>query len=208
MGTSDLWRSNRYGGSAPEVPRKPTADIIKEPSYVEVVDNRIYFYSDVSSEQVLQLNRRLRETSNQLMHEAKIQDRDPANIFLHVHSYGGSLLAGFAAMDEVVRCQAPVTSIVDGAVASAATFITVSAEHRIMRPHAHILIHQLSSMWWGKYSELKDEMKNLDRFMEMIKDVYGQYTKVPPEKLDEILEHDLWFDSDQALRMGIVDEIR
>jgi ATP-dependent protease ClpP protease subunit len=183
-------------------------EIYKEPSYVETVENRIYFYSDVESENVLQLNKRLRELSHQLTTTATHQEHEPANIFLHVHSYGGSLLAGFAAMDEVVQCQAPVTTIIDGAVASAASFITIVGRHRIIRPHASVLIHQLSSIYWGKYSELKDEMKNLDMYMDMIKSVYKQYTKVPPEELDGILDHDIWFNAQKALEMGIVDEIK
>ena len=202
MRTHGIWAAS---DEAQEVKR---SEIYKEPSYVETVENRIYFYSEVYSENVLQLNRRLREVSHQLVTTATHQEHEPANIFLHVHSYGGSLLAGFAAMDEVLQCQVPVTTIIDGAAASAASFITIAGKHRIIRPHASVLIHQLSSIYWGKYSELKDEMKNLDMYMDMIKSVYKQYTNVPPEKLDEILEHDIWFDAQRALDLGIVDEIR
>ena len=183
------------------------SEIYKEPSYIERVDNRIYFYAEVDSEQVLKLNRNLREITGEMLHSARIEERSPASIFLHVHSYGGDMFAGFAAMDEVMGCGVPVTSIIDGAAASAATLITVSATHRVIRPHAYVLIHQISSVFWGKYSEMKDEMENMERFMDMLKGVYSTYTKVTPEMLDEILEHDLWFDADTALKYGIVDEI-
>ena len=69
------------------------------------------------------------------------------------------------------------------------------------------MIHQLSSAMWGKYSEFKDEIENLDKFMAMIKKIYKQYTKLPMNKLDEILKHDLFFNSEEALSYGIVDEI-
>ena len=70
-----------------------------------------------------------------------------------------------------------------------------------------MLIHQLSSFFWGKYEEFKDEKQNLDKIMEMIKKVYAEYTKIPTKKLEEILKHDLWLDADQCLEYGLVDEI-
>jgi ATP-dependent protease ClpP protease subunit len=197
-----------FGIEKDEAVKPSKVEIYKEPSYVEVVDNRIYFYSDVYAENILKLNKSIRETAIQLERVAIQQENQAAKIFLHVHSYGGSLLAGFAAMDEVIGCRVPIVSIIDGAVASAASFFTVSAKHRIIRPHAYVLIHQLSSIYWGKYYELRDEMDNLDRFMYMIRKVYSEYSKVPCDKLDEILKHDLWFDAKTALEYGIVDEIR
>ena len=43
--------------------------------------------------------------------------------------------------------------------------------------------------------------------MATIKSIYKQYTKLPMKKLDEILKHDLWFDSKTCLDYGLVDEI-
>ena len=70
-----------------------------------------------------------------------------------------------------------------------------------------MLIHQLSSFAWGNFEQLKDDMKNCEMLMRMIKSVYKEYTKVPMSKLDEILKHDLWFDAETCLKYGMVDEI-
>ena len=70
-----------------------------------------------------------------------------------------------------------------------------------------MLIHQLSSGLWGKYEEMKDDMKNCDRLMDMIREVYLEHTNIPKKKLDGILKHDLWFDAEQCLEYGLVDEI-
>ena len=51
-----------------------------------------------------------------------------------------------------------------------------------------MLIHQLSTNFWGKYSEFEDEKDNLYFMMKTIKRVYKEYTKVPMGKLDEILK--------------------
>ena len=70
-----------------------------------------------------------------------------------------------------------------------------------------MLIHQLSSAIWGKYSEVQDEMKNMDMMMDIVKDIYGKYTKVPMEKIDELLKHDIYWKAEECLKYGLVDEI-
>jgi len=70
-----------------------------------------------------------------------------------------------------------------------------------------MLIHQLSSGIYGKYTELEDDMENNKHLMNTIKDIYKAYTNLPMKKLNEILKHDLWFDSKTCLEYGLVDEI-
>ena len=70
-----------------------------------------------------------------------------------------------------------------------------------------MLIHQLSSSMYGKYNEIEDDMENNKHLMSTIKDIYKEYTRIPMKKLDEILSHDLWFDSKTCLRYGLVDNI-
>ena len=54
---------------------------------------------------------------------------------------------------------------------------------------------------------MKDEMENVDNMMKTIREIYLEYTKIPKKKLNEILEHDLWFDAETCLKYGLVDEI-
>ena len=200
----------RWGDAA--VVEEPSARevMVTEPKNLEVVDNRIYFYSEVDRETVLDLNKTLRIRHNSSVTEQKTMGvENPVPIYLYIQSYGGSIFSGLSAMDEVlsVRQQVPVYTIVDGCCASAATFISIVGTKRYMKPNAMMLIHQLTSSMWGKYLEFQDEMKNLDMMMEKIRAIYGTYSKVPLGKLDGILKHDLWFDLKTCLRYGLVDEV-
>ena len=192
---------------APKEGRESQQEEKSRPSFVEVVENRIYFYSRIETEKILQLNRNILSMGINLQREATIQNREPANIYLHIQSYGGSIFAGMAGMDEIIKSVVPVHTMIDGCCASAATFLSVCGKKRFINRHAYMLIHQLSSFMWGKYEEFKDEMQNLDKIMVMIKKVYGEYTKIPMKKLEGILKHDLWFDADQCKEYGLVDEI-
>lgn len=188
--------------------RKKAGEPEKAPStFIEKVENRIYFYSRIEEERILQLNKNIRIIGVKLQQEAIAQNREPANIYLHINSYGGSIFAGIAGMDEIKKSAVPIYTVVDGCCASAGTFLSLCGKKRFINQHAYMLIHQLSSVMWGKYEEFKDEIKNLDKLMAMIKQIYKEYTEVPTDRLDEILKHDLWFDADECLKYGLVDEI-
>ena len=70
-----------------------------------------------------------------------------------------------------------------------------------------MLIHQLSTVFWGKMHEFDDEMKNLKNLMKLIKNIYKEHTKVPQKKIDEILKHDLWWDANTCKNYNLVDDI-
>jgi ATP-dependent protease ClpP protease subunit len=200
----DIWgqEPKKQNGTPTQLPVTPPTPII------EVVDNRIYFYSAIESSQILKLNKELRILSNSILSSSQLrEDSHLPPIYLHVHSFGGYLFDGLAALDEIRNSKVPITTIVDGCCASAATFLTIVGKHRLINQNSFMLIHQLSSCFWGKYEEFRDEMKNYDRLMKTIRNIYGQYTKIPQDKLNEILKHDLWLDAKTCVKYGLVDEV-
>lgn len=184
--------------------------LLEAPKSLEQSGNRIYFYSEIDRTSILTLNKSLRNLSNENYVDMKNKEmKEPYPIFLNIMSNGGSIFAGLAGMDEIlaIRDKIPIITVIDGCCASAATFLSIVGSQRIIKPNSYMLIHQLSSMYWGKYEELKDEMVNLNRFMKKIKEIYLKYTKVPEKELEEILKHDIWVEPKQCLKWGLVDKI-
>ena len=70
-----------------------------------------------------------------------------------------------------------------------------------------MLIHQLSSHHWGKYSEFEDEKKLLDMLMDRLYEFYTTNSKLKKKEIRALLERDTWFDAQQCLARGLVDEI-
>ena len=174
---------------------------------VEVSQNKIYFYSEVSRQDILKFNKNIDALEKKILSYAVDFQAEPSNIYLHINSFGGSVFAGLAAVDYIQKCKVPVHTVIDGCAASAATLMSVVGTHRTMHRHSFMLIHQISSMMWGKYEDLKDDMKNNDLLMKTIKSIYEQHTKIPKRQLNKILKHDLWWDADTCLKYGLVDEI-
>jgi len=176
---------------------------------VETLNNRIYFYSEVTRSKVLTLNKKLTSLNTSILNQVNTLELDgpQAQIRLHINSFGGSVFSGLSACDSIKKSKVPLISIIDGCAASAATLMSVVASERYMQEHAFMLIHQLSSVSWGKYEELKDSMKSNDLLMKTIKDIYIEHTKIPKKKLTAILKHDLWWNARTCLKYGLIDEI-
>lgn len=179
----------------------------EDDSSVETAGSKVFFYSEVSRDSVLNLNKQLIELANKLLNAANVYDIPVPHIKLHINSGGGSLLDGFAAVDYIKACKAPVHSIIDGSAASAATLMSVVAAKRSMHKHSFMLIHQLSGGAWGKYEDMVDDFKNSTLFMDTINRIYTEHTKIPLKTLKEILKRDIWFDAKTCLKYGLVDEI-
>ena len=170
-------------------------------------NNRIYFYSEVSRPKVLSLNKSIHTISAKLQNHANNLQIPVPDIYLHINSYGGSVFAGMAAVDYIRNSSADVVTIVDGCAASAATIMSVVGKRRYINEHSFMLIHQLSTAMWGKYEDLKDDMKNNELLMKTIKNIYEKHTKIPKRELAKILKHDLWWDAKKCLEYSLVDEI-
>ena len=175
--------------------------------HIAVHENKIYYYAGVNRESAAELNKKIGELQVRSFTMANNLDVEPYPIHLHINSGGGSLISGIASMDTILRCKVPVITYVDGFAASAATFLSIVGNKRFISRHSYMLIHQLTSNFWGKYSEFQDAKQNLDLMMDTIKNVYKKYTKVPVRKLNEILKHDLMWNAETCLKYGLVDEI-
>ena len=175
---------------------------------VEFSGNNIFFYSTVSRPKILKLNKAMVNLGNNLAVRALTYgSENPNPIRLHINSYGGSVFAGLAAVDYILNSKVPVETIVEGCAASAATLMSVVGSKRYMHKHACMLVHQLSGHMWGKYQEMEDDMENSKMLMKKIKDIYKKHTKIPASKMDSILKRDIWWDAEQCLQYGLIDEI-
>lgn len=178
---------------------------------IDVFSNKIYFYEEVDKNTIYKLNKAIRELNYKLVATDPERYLNPNSehdhIELYIHSYGGSVLSAFAALDVIANNKIPIWTYVEGGAASAGTILSVVGKKRFISKRSYMLIHQLSSTHWGKLEELRDSMQNSENLMKTIRDIYKEYAHVPSHELDEILKHDLWLDSKKCLEWGLVDEI-
>lgn len=174
---------------------------------IKVINSEIYFNGPINEKNMKRLYFILKDLilNSQIFF---LQYKTVMPIHLHIQSGGGSLLSSFEIVDLISDSPVPVYTYIDGYSASAASLITISGKTRYMTRNSFILIHQLSSMVGeGKFSEMEDNMKNQETFMNNIKKIYLEKTSINEEKLNQLLFHDLWLNAEDCLHLGFVDKI-
>jgi len=178
----------------------------EEPSDVCSSGCCVYFYATVSSSNVLKLLTCLRE-ANECAIKSTHLDNTP-RVFLYIHSNGGDAFAGLSAMDHIRNNPVPVTTICDGMVASAATFMLLGSDSRRALRNSFVRIHQVSIYGFdGKYVDFVDEFQNTNTLMETVRCVYLENTRLSRKRLEEILKKELDMSAETCVTEGIVQSI-
>lgn len=189
----------------------------KNASKIYSHENHVYFYSDVNKDTITTLQREMRTTVARLKTKMRATKNcglraEYEPIYVHIYSPGGGIFAAFLFIDFLTQMkhQYPKLkfhSVVEGSTASAGTLMSVVFDKRYITEYGYMLIHQLNSGTWGKYNEIKDEVKNLDTLMDRIKSIYKIHCNFPSKKLNDILKHDIYWDKDKCIDYGLVDEV-
>eukprot|EP00747_Dinoflagellata_sp_TGD_P181655 gnl/TRDRNA2_/TRDRNA2_35565_c0_seq1.p1 gnl/TRDRNA2_/TRDRNA2_35565_c0~~gnl/TRDRNA2_/TRDRNA2_35565_c0_seq1.p1 ORF type:complete len:263 (+),score=47.63 gnl/TRDRNA2_/TRDRNA2_35565_c0_seq1:42-830(+) len=199
--------------SSPPAERKgenPRASESGDENRVRCRGNHIYFFAGVTKDSVYRMNEYITAINTEfraLRRQHPLVEMKPPPIFLHVNSFGGSVFAAFAAVDFIKQSALPIYTIVEGAVASAGTLISIAGVKRFIRPTASMLIHELESWFGGKMTKIDDEYKNLQQMMNSIRALYKSHTRLADTELESVLKHDLWWTADVCIDKGLADAL-
>ena len=132
---------------------------------------------------------------------------EPRPIKLYITSNGGYVYQVFSAIDTILSMKVQVHTICKGFVASAGTLLSVVGKKRYITENSYMLIHELRSGTWGKFTQMVESVENSKQLMEHIKKHYLKYTKIDSDYLEEQLKKDQTWDAETCLKHGLVDEI-
>ena len=175
----------------------------EEPSTTKVIGNEIHFYGEITSENSLEFIAAFRNLEIKLLKQkADLIGYEP-EIRVHIMSEGGDMFSGLAMKNILETSRVKVITIAQGACCSAATFMFLGGAERRMGPNAYILIHQLSTEFWGKYQDLKNEAKTCEKFMKALKKMYKEKTTIPENKFKKLMKKDLFLSASKCLKYQI-----
>jgi len=125
--------------------------------------NKIYFYTDISKDTILTLNKQIDNVTKQMkIIQLTYNLVSPPPIEVHICSDGGDVFASMASVDRIMNNEVPIHTFCEGVVASGATLLSTAGHQRFITKNSCMLIHQVSSGLWGNYMQFKDEIKNLE----------------------------------------------
>ena len=165
--------------------------------------NEIYYYEDIYKEQILDLIHQIKNLTNELQYQSLRYNFEPI-INLHIYSGGGDAFMGLSIYDFIKNNKVPIHTYINGNIASAATFMFLAGKKRFMTPTSTVLIHQISTCFWGKFEDLKDECKNTTELMKIVKDLYSQNTTMKKKQLDELIKRELFLNYTECDKLGFI----
>ena len=131
-----------------------------------------------------------------------------------IDSYGGEVYSLMAMVAAINDAELPVATIVEGKAMSCGAILFSCGEEglRFMDRNATLMIHDVSSMEWGKVEELKASAKEADRLNDK---VYTMMARNCGKKDDYFLKivdkkkHADWFlDAEESKKHNLANQIR
>jgi ATP-dependent Clp protease protease subunit len=175
-----------------------------EASYVHLSKHRIIWVSeDVTDEMASELSALLLYYDNE-DHEAPIE--------LYINSHGGAVSGLFNIYDVMQMIQAPVRTICVGRCYSAGAVLLASGTkgERCAYKNSRVMIHGIQCVFPIPGLDVTNS-KNYHQFLvennENIMKVLAKHTGQTLERIRQDCLGDVWFNAEQALDYGIIDQI-
>lgn len=131
-----------------------------------------------------------------------------------IDSYGGQVYSLMTMISAIKHSELPVATIVEGKAMSCGAVLFTFGEqgHRYMDPDATIMIHDVSSMDWGKVEELKAGAQEADRLNTAIYTMMAQNCGKKDDYFLKIVDkkkHADWFiAAPEAKKHGLANQLR
>jgi len=171
---------------------------------VKIIGNEILFYGEIDRENALDFVEKFKKLEIELLKKmAELVGYEPM-IRVHIMSEGGDIFSGLNMMNILEKSRVKVVTIAQGACCSAATFLLLGGSERRMGRNAYLLIHQISTEFWGNFQDLKTEMKSSEKFMKMLKKMYLSKTNIPEKKFKRLMKKDVYLTPEKCIKYGIV----
>jgi len=132
------------------------------------------------------------------------------NIILN--SVGGEVYHGllvFNTLEDLKQRGIQVTIEARGLCASMGVLILMGATKRVAAKYTRFLLHETSSFTYGKVSEMKEGVQELERLNAMLDEIIIERTKISKKVLEEkTRKREWWLSAEEALKYGIIHEIK
>jgi len=130
---------------------------------------------------------------------------EPLNI--RINSPGGSVFDGVAMYQALKSYPGPTTATVEGIAASIASVIMLGADKVVASETSMVMIHSPWMVTFGNATELRQAADTLEKVGESILAAYALKTGGDVVELQGLLEAETWLTADEALELGLIDEI-
>lgn len=131
------------------------------------------------------------------------------SINVRINSPGGDMYAGVAIHNLLRSQKVPVTTIVDGMAASAASLILMAGTRREMANNSRVMIHDPWTVAMGNAAEFRRAADTLDQFRDDAVNtyMYAVGDKSTRQQVSDWMAQETWMNGSESLARGFVTHI-
>ena len=132
----------------------------------------------------------------------------PIDIF--INSPGGCINSGMLIYDVIQASKAPICTFCIGRAYSMGAVLLACGNHgRYILPHGEVMIHEplLGNRVGGNSSSIKSISESLLETKRKMNRILAKHTGKTEEAVEEAISYDHYFDPEESLKFGLVDEI-
>jgi ATP-dependent Clp endopeptidase proteolytic subunit ClpP len=128
------------------------------------------------------------------------------------HSPGGEVISGMALFDFIRHLMAEgheINTVAIGMAASMAGILLQAGTKRIMGKQTWVMIHEASFAAMGSMGQVEDTVEWVKRVQKRILDIFAERSTMTAAQFGRRWKRkNWWLDSDECLKLGLVDEVR
>jgi len=125
----------------------------------------------------------------------------------HVNSPGGDVFDGLAIYNALANRPGPVTTVVDGLAASAASFIAQAGKTRLLSPGSMMMIHDASGLCIGNQADMGEMAELLGTVSDNIAEIYSAHGHRPASAFRDAMRAETWYKAQDAVDAGLADRL-
>jgi ATP-dependent Clp protease protease subunit len=134
-----------------------------------------------------------------------VADRLPIKVF--IDSPGGDVCALWTTIKAIEISKTPVHTINYCTAFSAAADLLAAGHKRYALPGTSVMVHSGSCMFGGTVEQAENMKKHFDKLGKKVTDYFLAHTKIDPRVYKKKAPNDWYFDEEEALENGVIDEI-
>lgn len=138
---------------------------------------------------------------------SKIREANGADIEVAINSGGGDVYAGAEIYTALKEYSGNVTGKIVGIAASAASVLAMGCKKLKMSPVGQLMIHKAAVSAYGNHNKMDHVSDVLKSHDEAIANAYMLKTGMDSKKLLDLMDKETYFNAQEALKLGLVDEI-
>lgn len=131
-------------------------------------------------------------------------------ISIYINTPGGSVYDGLGLYDLMNFAKAKgfiIRTVNIGKACSMGSLLLMAGTkgYRESLPNCSVMVHEISTLEYGKTSEMKDQMKEMERLQKVVDSIITDCAD--PELIQLSKKTDLWLDAKDSLKYKIIDKI-